>query len=98
MCKVQGLRHVSQATYKTIKLDNDIQASSIKKNWPHWSFVGQPENMNSKVSNKTTRASLGSKGNEKVKTAKGKHPKSCSNIQETKPIGFTFISIIIIIS
>jgi len=79
MCKAQGLRHVSQATYKTNKLNNDIQASSIKKNWSHWSFVGQPENMNSKVSNRTTRTSLGSKRNEKVKTAKGKHPKSCSN-------------------
>jgi hypothetical protein len=54
--------------------------------------------MSSKVSNRTTRASLGSKENEKVKTAKGKYPKSCSNNQETKPIGFTFISITIIIS
>ena len=98
MRKAQGSRHVSQATYKTNKLINDIQASSIKKNWSHWSFVGQPENMSSKVSNRTTRASLGSKENEKVKTAKGKYPKSCSNNQETKPIGFTFISIIIIIS
>jgi hypothetical protein len=89
---------VSQATYKTNKLVNDNQASSIKKKWSHWSFVGQPENMSSKVSNRTTRASLGSKENEKVKTAKGKYPKSCSNNQETIPIGFTFISIIIIIS
>ena len=24
MCKAQGLRHVSQATYKTNKLDNDF--------------------------------------------------------------------------
>jgi len=71
MCKAQGLRHVSQATYKTNKLINDIQASSIKKNWSHWSFVGQPENMSSKVSNRTTRASLGSKGNEKDQNSKG---------------------------
>ena len=98
MCKAQGLRLESQATYKTNKLDKDIQANSYQKNWPHWSFVGQPENTSSKVSNRTTRASLGSKENEKVKTAKGKYPKSCSNNQETKPIGFTFISIIIIIS
>ena len=88
MCKAQDSNHMSQATYKTKRLDNDIQASSIKKNWSHWSFVGQPENMNSKVSNRTTRASLGSKRNEKVQTASGKHPKSCSNNQETIPIGF----------
>ena len=98
MCKAQGLRHVSQATYKTNKLNNDIQANSIKKNWSHWSFVGQPENMSSKVSNRTTRASLGSKENEKVKTASNAQSKSSSNIQETNPIGFTLISITIIIS
>ena len=98
MCKAQGLRHVSQATYKTNKLINDIQATSIKKNWSHWSFVGQPENTSSKVSNRTTRASLGSKVNEKVKTARGKYPKSCSNNQETNSIGSTFISFIIMIS
>ena len=98
MCKAQGLGHVSQDTYKTHKLVNDNQASSIKKNWSQWPFDGQPENMSSKVSNRTTRTSLGSKENEKVKTAKGKYPKSCLTNQETIPIGFTFISFIIMIS
>jgi hypothetical protein len=31
MCKAQGLGHVSQATYKTKRLDNNIQASSVKR-------------------------------------------------------------------
>ena len=88
MCKVQDSRHVGQATYKTNKLINDFQASSIKKNWSHWSFVDQPENMSSKVSNRTTRASLGSKVNEKDKTAKDIQSKSNLSIQETQPIGF----------
>ena len=42
-------------------------------------FGVQPENINSTVSTRTTRTSLGSKENEKVKTAKGKQSKSCSN-------------------
>ena len=50
-----------------------------QKNWSQWPFDGQPEITNSKVSNRTTRASLGSKMNEKVQTARGKYPKSCSN-------------------
>jgi len=50
-----------------------------QKNWSQWPFDGQPENTSSKVSNRTTRASLGSKVNEKVKTARVKYPKSCSN-------------------
>ena len=89
---------MSQATYKTNRLVMIKQANSINLYWSHWLIVGQPENMNSNVSSRTTRASLGSKGNENIKTASGKHPKSCSNNQETIPIGFTFISIIIIIS
>ena len=31
MCKAQGLRHVSQATYKTKRLGNDTWVSSIKR-------------------------------------------------------------------
>ena len=89
---------MSQATYKTNKLDKDIQANSYQKNWPHWSFVGQPEYMSSNMSNRSTRTSLGSKRDEKVKTASDKCPKSNSNNQETNSIGFMFISIIIIIS
>jgi hypothetical protein len=79
-------------------ISHDKQANTTNLYWSHWIIVGQPENMNSNVSNRTTRTSLGSKGNEKVKTANDKCPKSCSNNQETNPIGFMFISCIIIIS
>ena len=43
-------------------------------------FVAQPETMNSNISQETPRTSLGSKMNEKVKTAKESQSKSCSNI------------------
>jgi hypothetical protein len=48
--------------------------------------------------NKTTRTSLGSKGDEKFKTASENYPKSQSNNLETKPIGPMLISFTIIIS
>jgi hypothetical protein len=32
MCKAQDSNHMSQATYKTKRLDNDIQTSLIKRN------------------------------------------------------------------
>ena len=54
--------------------------------------------MNSNMSNKTTRTSLGSKGDEKVKTASDIQPKSILNNQEANSIGPTFISFIIMIS
>ena len=53
--------------------------------------------MNSNMSNRTTRTSLGSKGDEKVKTANELQSKSYSNNQEANSIGSTIISFIIII-
>ena len=47
---------------------------------PFEAFGVQPENISSTVSNWTTRTSLGSKRNEKVKTANESQPKSSSNI------------------
>jgi len=48
--------------------------------------------------NKTTRPSLGSKGDEKSKTASENYPKPQSNNLKAKPIGPMLISITIIIS
>ena len=46
--------------------------------------------MNSNISNRTTRTSLGSKGDEKVKTGSEIQPKSSSNNQEANSIGPMF--------
>ena len=54
--------------------------------------------MNSNMSNRTTRTSLGSKGDEKVKTASEIQSKSYSNNQEANSSGSMFISFIIMIS
>ena len=54
--------------------------------------------MNSNISNRTTRTSLGSKEDEKVETARDIQPKSSLNNQEANSIGPTFISFIIMIS
>jgi hypothetical protein len=48
--------------------------------------------------NKTTRPSLGSKGDEKIKTASENYPKSHSNKLKANAIGPMLIPITIIIS
>ena len=78
------------------KLAHAKQTNSIKLAMVSLRQMLILKQMNSNISQETSRASLGSKENEKVKTAKGKHSKSCLINQVTIPIGSMFISCIII--
>jgi hypothetical protein len=99
MCKAQSTQ-VSQASYKInqVSLQQLAKSNSINLHYSPLRLLHLNLKHNSKVRNKTTRTSLGSKGDEKFKTASENYPKSHSNKLETNAIGPMLISFTIIIS